>query len=156
MSGKLQSLTAFERELLAALSPEPVGLSLAELANGLLGNTGPQARGQVRAALNAVAELLGGLYVGRRDDDLGHADVPLYGVPAAYWPRPQEILPCSHVQRCSARVYRCGPGEVALDEAPSQADDKGGRCDRAAGRHVVGRPLNCPNTAILPRAPASP
>ena len=80
MSGRLESLTAFERELLAVLPTEPVGLLLADLADGLLDNTGPQARGQVKAALDAVDRLLGGLCVGRGDDDLGHADVELYGV----------------------------------------------------------------------------
>lgn len=35
---------------------EPMGLSLAELADGLPDSTGPQARGQVRAALDAVGQ----------------------------------------------------------------------------------------------------
>jgi len=80
MSGRLESLTPFERELLAVLPTEPIGLSLAKLAGGLLDNTGPQACGQVKAGLVAVARLLGGLYVSRGDDDLGQADVELYGV----------------------------------------------------------------------------
>jgi hypothetical protein len=56
MSGKLESLTSFERKFLAVLPAEPVGLSLAELADGLPDSTGPQARGQVRAALDAVGQ----------------------------------------------------------------------------------------------------
>ena len=80
MSARLESLTPFERELLAVLPTEPVGLSLAELGEGLLDDTGPQARGQVRAALEVVRTAPGGLHVGRGDDDLRHADVELYGV----------------------------------------------------------------------------
>ncbi len=80
MSDRLDSLAESERELMALLPTEPVGLSLAELAEGLLDNTSPQARGQVETALEALRSALGGLYVRRGDDDLGHADVELYGV----------------------------------------------------------------------------
>ena len=47
MSGRFKSLTPFERELLAVLPTEPVGLSLAELAEGLLHNTAPEACSRV-------------------------------------------------------------------------------------------------------------
>ncbi len=92
MSGKLKSLTAFERELLAVLPTEPVGLSLGELADGLVDKTAPQARGQVKAALEVLRASLGGLHVDRGHDDLVHADVELYGVRRAVRARVQEFF----------------------------------------------------------------
>ena len=92
MSGRPRSLTPFERELLAVLPTEPVGLSLAELAEGLLDNSGPQARGRVKAALEHIRAALGGLYARRGDDDLGHADVELYAVRRAHRARVREFF----------------------------------------------------------------
>jgi hypothetical protein len=57
-----------------------VGLSLAELAEGIMGSRAPAARGYVKGLLDDASALLGGLWVGRGDDGLGHADVRLYGV----------------------------------------------------------------------------
>ena len=78
-------LTPFDIEVLAVLPRVPNGLSLHELAEGLLGSRGPQALGQVTAALDRIAAALGednaeSLIVRGGDDDFGHADVPLYGV----------------------------------------------------------------------------
>jgi hypothetical protein len=85
-------LTPFDIDLLASLPAAPNGLSLHELADGLLDNAGPQARGQVKAAVEVLRAGLGGLHVGRGDDEVSHADVPLYGVPAEHRARVKEIL----------------------------------------------------------------
>lgn len=78
----LQSLNDLERLILEHLPATPNGLSVAELADGLLDNAGPQARGQVRRALDILNIHLGGLAVRRGDDFLGHSDVELWGLPA--------------------------------------------------------------------------
>ena len=95
-------LTQFDMEVLASLPPTPNGLSLHELADRLLDSRGPPALGQVKAALERVAAELGedsaeGLVVRRGDDDFGHADVPLYGVPTQHRARVQEFLQKEHV-----------------------------------------------------------
>lgn len=77
----LQNLNHLERLILEHLPATPNGLSVAELADGLLDNAGPQARGRVRRALGILDARLGGLAVRRGDDFLGHADVKLWGLP---------------------------------------------------------------------------
>ena len=77
----MQRLRGLALEVLAALPVEPNGLSLHELADGLLGRRDPAARGRVRAALGQVAAAFGELYVRRGDcEEFGRYDVPLYGV----------------------------------------------------------------------------
>ena len=73
-------LTTFEIELLANLPIEPIGLSLDELADGLLENRGPRATGRIRRALDAIVAVLGGLYAPIGDDELGNCGVLLYGI----------------------------------------------------------------------------
>ena len=51
----MDRLNAFELEVLENLPVEPIGLSLSELADGLLDNRGPAARGKVRTALEGIA-----------------------------------------------------------------------------------------------------
>ena len=75
-----RKLTDFEMEVLANLPIEPTGLSMEELAEGLLDNRGPVARGLIRKALDAIVDALGGLYAPLGDDDLGNFGVLLYGI----------------------------------------------------------------------------
>ncbi len=78
----LQSLSDLELLILEHLPGTPNGLSIWELADGLLGNAGPKARGQVKQALGILDESIGGLAIRRGDDFLGHCDVELWGLPA--------------------------------------------------------------------------
>ena len=78
----LKNLSDLELLILEHLPGTPNGLSVAELADGLLGNAGPKARGEIRQALRILDECLGGLAVRRGDDFLGHCDVELWGLPA--------------------------------------------------------------------------
>ena len=55
----MKRLNEFELEVLENLPVEPVGLSLAELADGLLGNRSPAPKGKVRRALESIAKALG-------------------------------------------------------------------------------------------------
>jgi hypothetical protein len=83
----MDKLTAFDLEVLEHLPVEPIGLSLAELADGLLNDRSPTAKGKVRRALENVTRALGGLYVRPGNDDTGGFGVKLYGVPRAQMPR---------------------------------------------------------------------
>lgn len=89
---RIKNLDSFALEILSNLPVEPTGLSLPELADGVLDNAGPQARSQVKHALEAVEAALGGLHLGRGDDDLGHADVRLYAVRRQDWDRVQRFF----------------------------------------------------------------
>jgi len=67
--------------LLAALPPEPNGLSKHELAEGLLSRRDPRAYGRVCRALAEVEAVLGSLYVRRgRVEGMGCHDVELRGI----------------------------------------------------------------------------
>lgn len=77
----LQDLSDLELLILEHLPGTPNGLSVAELADGLLGNAGPEARGRVRRALRILEARLGGLAVRKGDDFLDHCDVELWGLP---------------------------------------------------------------------------
>lgn len=77
----LTGLTKLQRLVLEHLPAAPNGLSVHELAEGLLDNRGPAARGEILAALGVLDVYLGGLAVTRGDDFLGHADVGLWGLP---------------------------------------------------------------------------
>ena len=76
----MERLNEFELEVLENLPVEPTGLSLTELADGLLDNRSPAAKGKVRRALVRVAEVLGGLHVSHGNDDLGGFSVKMYGL----------------------------------------------------------------------------
>jgi len=76
----MECLNDFEMEVLENLPVEPIGLSLAELAEGLLEDCSPAAKGKVRRALERIAEVLNGLYVRTGNDDLGGFGVKMYGV----------------------------------------------------------------------------
>ena len=82
----MEGLNDFELEVLENLPVEPTGLSLAELADGLLDNRSPAAKGKVRRALDRIAEALNGLHVCTGNDDLGGFGVQMYGVPRASMP----------------------------------------------------------------------
>ena len=77
----MQQLNEFELEVLEHLPVEPTGLSLAELADGLLDERGPMAKGKVRRALECIAKTLGRLHVRTGNDDLGGFNVKMYGLP---------------------------------------------------------------------------
>ena len=76
----MERLNEFEMEVLENLPVEPTGLSLAELADGLLNDRSPAARGKVRRALDRIAEVLSGLHVHTGNDDLGGFGVKMYGI----------------------------------------------------------------------------
>jgi len=69
------------RDLLEVLPCEPNGLSIHELADGLVGRRDPRARAYIRRALEGLSAMLGGLATTRGCDDFGHADVALWGLP---------------------------------------------------------------------------
>lgn len=77
----MERLNEFELEVLENLPVEPTGLSLAELADGLLDDRSPTAKGKVRRALDRIAAALGGLHVCQGNDDLGGFAVKMYGIP---------------------------------------------------------------------------
>jgi len=77
----MEGLNEFELEVLENLPVEPVGLSLAELADGLLDARGPAAKGKVRRALESISKALGDLHVHTGNDELGGFAVKMYGVP---------------------------------------------------------------------------
>lgn len=77
----MENLSEFELEVLENLPAEPTGLSLAELADGLLNDRSPRARGKVRLALDAISRTLGGLCIYFGNDDLYGFGVKMYGVP---------------------------------------------------------------------------
>ena len=83
----MEGLNEFEMEVLENLPVEPIGLSLAELADGLLDDRGPAARGKVRRALERIAEALNGLHVHTGNDDLGGFGVKMYGISRSTMPR---------------------------------------------------------------------
>jgi len=79
----MERLKGLALKLLAALPPEPNGLSIHELADGLLGGRDPQRRGRIRGALEEVAGALGYLYERQGDvPEFGRYAVTLYGIPS--------------------------------------------------------------------------
>lgn len=76
----MEGLNEFELEVLKNLPVEPTGLSLAELADGLLDDRGPAAKGKVRHALENISRALDGLYVGAGRDDFGGFGVKMFGI----------------------------------------------------------------------------
>ena len=77
----MKHLNEFELEVLENLPFEPIGLSLAELADGLLDDRSPQAKGRIMLALKAIRRRVGGLWITRGDDDFGACQVKMYGLP---------------------------------------------------------------------------
>jgi hypothetical protein len=57
----MENLSEFDLEVLENLPVEPTGMSLAELADGLLDDRSPMAKGKVRRALESIERTLGGL-----------------------------------------------------------------------------------------------
>ena len=88
----MDRLTELELEVLACLPVEPLGVSLAELADDLLNSRSPQAKGRIKRALKNIGIELGGLYVGRGDDDFGGYAVKMYGVPRSKMPGVREFF----------------------------------------------------------------
>ena len=76
----MDRLNDFELEVLENLPVQPIGLSLNELADGLLDDRGPAARGKVRRALERIAEVINGLHVRPGNDDMGGFGVKMYGI----------------------------------------------------------------------------
>ena len=77
----MERLNEFELDVLENLPVEPTGLCLAELADGLLDDRSPSAKGKVRRALESISKAMGGLHVREGDDELGGFRVKMYGVP---------------------------------------------------------------------------
>ena len=88
----MERLSEFELEVLENLPVEPIGLSLAELADGLLGDRGPMGKGKVRRALEGIDAVLGGLHVRTGNDDLCGFGVKMYGVPRAKMPAVRQFF----------------------------------------------------------------
>ena len=88
----MDRLTEFELEILENLPVEPVGVSLAELADDLLNSRSPQAKGRIKRALKNIGIALGGLYVHNGDDDFGGYGVKMYGVPRSKMPGVREFF----------------------------------------------------------------
>ena len=76
----MERLNEFELEVLESLPVQPTGMSLNELAEGLLDDRGPAARGKVRRALERIGEAVNGLHVQTGNDDLGGFGVKMYGI----------------------------------------------------------------------------
>ncbi len=83
----MERLNEFELEVLEVLPVEPTGLSLAELADGLLDDRSPAAKGKVRRAVESVSKALGGLHVRKGNDDLGGFGIRMYAVPRSKMPQ---------------------------------------------------------------------
>jgi len=83
-------------DVLWTLPVAPAGLSVAELAEDLIGDRSPRGRAKISRALAAV-HLAVNLDVGRGADGLGRAGVKLYGVPPGEMPR---------VRRCAIFLDR--------------------------------------------------
>ena len=88
----MERLSEFELEVLENLPVEPTGLSLAELADGLLDDRSPSAKGKVRRALESISKVLGGLHVREGDDELGGFRVRMYSVPRDMMPRVRALF----------------------------------------------------------------
>ena len=88
----MERLNEFELEVLEILPVEPIGLSLAELADGLEGNRSPAAKGKLKAALDSIARAVGGLHTGQGNDRFGGFRVQTYGVRKADMPQVREFF----------------------------------------------------------------
>lgn len=83
----MEDLNELELEVLENLPVQPVGVSLAELADDLLGSRGPSARGKIRRALERISGAIGGLHMHTGNDDFGGARVKMFGIPTRKMPR---------------------------------------------------------------------
>lgn len=102
----IQNLNNLELLILEHLPGAPNGLSVAELADGLLGNAGPEARGHIHGALGILDARLGGLAMRRGDDFLGHADVELWGLPLDTLSVVARLFAYPDRLSCQRKVYR--------------------------------------------------
>ena len=92
----MDHLTEFELQVLENLPVEPLGVSLTELADDLLNNRGPQAKGRIKRALKNICSELGKLYVHSGDDDFGGYAVKMYGVPGSKISGVREFFATKH------------------------------------------------------------
>lgn len=76
----MKRLNEFELRVLEHLPVEPTGVSLAELADGLLEDRSPKAKGNVRRALDQITKVLNGLHVQKGNDALAGFGVKMYGI----------------------------------------------------------------------------
>ena len=74
----LEGLNEFEREVLKNLPIEPMGFSVDELAEELLGSSNEQSRRKVSSALLTIAEAIDGLWVAHIDD---RRQTAIFGIP---------------------------------------------------------------------------
>ena len=106
----LTALSKLDQLVLEHLPAAPNGLSVHELADGLLDNAGPVARGEILAALRRLDAYLGGLVVTRGDDFLGHADVDLWGLPRDTHSVVARAFACAVPPSSPKNVYPCNGG----------------------------------------------
>jgi hypothetical protein len=86
-------MTPLAREVLALLPTEPDGLSLAALAEELLGKRDPASRSVIALGLWEIAEVIGELHVGRGDDEeWGRYNVKVYGLRRAQLAAARAVL----------------------------------------------------------------
>ena len=87
----MESLTEFELEVLENLPVEPLGMSLSELADGLLDDYSPAGKGKVLRALDRILVATGALYVCTGDDSLGGFG-RMYGIPQRMMPAVRQFF----------------------------------------------------------------
>ena len=76
----LLDLAPLARTVLATLPTEPLGASIDDLADDLLGDRSPTGKSQVAAAVNELIVAMGGLHMTTGRDGTGRPDAHLYGV----------------------------------------------------------------------------
>jgi len=101
----MERLNEFELEVLENLPVEPIGLSLTELADGLLGDRSPRAKGQVRRALDGIANAIGRLHIRKGNDDFGGFGIVMYAIP-------QDTMPSVRAFFAEAPISVCDDDEV--------------------------------------------
>ncbi len=92
----MEGLSEFELEVLENLPVEPTGLSLAELADGVLDDRSPRARGRIRRALSAIDGVLGCLHVSTGNDDFGRYAVRTYAIRQSAMPAVRQLCNAAH------------------------------------------------------------
>ena len=103
----MERLNAFELEVLENLPVEPIGLSLAELADGLVGSRGPAAKSKVKTALDSILRAIGSLNVAQGNDRFGSCGVQLYGVRKQKMPDVREFFAGPNSRHGSATCRTC-------------------------------------------------
>jgi len=88
----VETLTKFELEVLENLPVEPNGLSIMELAEGLLDDCSPKGRGKINKALKRLDNVFDGLFRRKGNDYLDGFGVTMYGIPRTAMPKARELF----------------------------------------------------------------